>query len=204
MTETSPRPTLTPPPRPHLPPQLATKINASLEAAGSPAPDQLVTKIRSAVSNKDEGVDQIEAYKVGNRTLYANVKNKTEAKCLVEYTRGRLQYEADLKQGEFTAVKAVCDSFHDWHHLRFRSPPPPPSPLPVLTVRVCVSLCTTFLPHLPSNLPLSLPQVPPLPLSPRCPRLPTKTLSASTTPNSATLSTWCRAPQAPARRAAPR
>lgn len=81
-------------------PQLASKINATLAAKGSPSQSPLISGVQSAIAGKAAAVDMVESYLVGNRTK-PDFKNATTLSGLVDYTRGRLRFEASLKQGEF-------------------------------------------------------------------------------------------------------
>lgn len=83
----------------HIHLQLAAKINATLAAKGSPAQSTIVSKLQSAIAGKASAIDMTEAYLVGNRTT-PDVKNSTVLSGLIDYTRGRLAFEAQLKSGE--------------------------------------------------------------------------------------------------------
>lgn len=79
--------------------QLANTINAALAAKGSPSQSTIITKLQSAIASKSAADNQATSHLVGIRKA-PDLKNKTVLSCLVEYTRGRLRFEAQLKQGE--------------------------------------------------------------------------------------------------------
>lgn len=85
---------------PPCPSQLATKINATVAAKDSPSQWPIVSKFESALASKEAAATLMASYAVGNRTLAVDPKNKTTVDGFMEYTHGRLQFEAQLKQGE--------------------------------------------------------------------------------------------------------